>query len=440
MMKPQLTYQMKRKQIIALFISSFLVFSLQVIFNFYKKQSSTNPVLLNNIAFVSTKNDALPLSPFNPNMLDAKGWAKLGFTEKQITTILKYKEIVGGNFSSKAQLKKCYAISDDKFESLAPFILLDETSPNHFVSSTKHSKTLNIKGKFNPDYFSQQDWQSMGFSEKQAAAILKYKNYLGGSFVSLEKLQDCFIINDAQFTQLKPYILLPEKTPASFKNFDHSKKPAISYQKFDPNLLSSTEWQKLGFSEKQAQVIVNYRDKNLKGSFRSLEDFKSCFVISEEKFNEMKSFITLNPDNFKTSNIAKIEKQYQQTDFANIDLNKITFKQLIEFGFDEKAAGSFVGFRKKLGGFVNHQQMLDTYNIDKELMQKLINTCKLNTDDVQKYSLVDAPEEWLKSHPYFKYSADKIIFYRISYSNDDKIWKNLKLKPEYETRMRWYVK
>ncbi|WP_300670161.1 helix-hairpin-helix domain-containing protein [Soonwooa sp.] len=429
---------MRRKQIIALIISSLFVLSLQILFHFYKNHYSDNAQKLENLTFVPINNSAKSLASFNPNNLNLKDWQDLGFSEKQASTILKYKDLVGGNFKSKEQLKKCYAISEEKYKELEAYILLENSDASFTSTKTKFSKNLNINGKFNPDQLSQLDWQKMGFSEKQAAAILKYKSYLGGSFVSKEKLKDCFIINDEQFSQMKPFLILPDKTSDNFKTFAKPKKE-IHYQNFDPNLLDITGWKNLGFTEKQAQVIVNYRDKNLKGSFHSLEDFKSCFVISEEKFNDLKNYIVLNPNNFKTSNSEKIIAK-QETDFSKLDLNKITFKQLIEFGFDEKAAGSFIGFRKKLGGFANTQQMLDTYNIDKDLMQKLINTCKFSTDDVQKYTLVEAPEEWLKNHPYFKYSADKIIFYRTTYPNDEKIWKFLKLKPEYETRMRWYTK
>ncbi|WP_313030545.1 helix-hairpin-helix domain-containing protein [Soonwooa sp.] len=437
-MKTQFSYQIRRKQIIALLISSLFLLSLQITFHFYKNQFSKSSENIENLTFAPTEKIQKSITPFNPNDLHIEDWQDLGFSEKQASTILKYKDLVGGNFISKEQLKKCYAISDEKFKELEAFILLENKESTEKSSHSKIAKNLNINGKFNPDKLSQQDWQNMGFSEKQAAAILKYKNYLGGSFVSKEKLKDCFIINDEQFSQMKPYLLLPEKTPDNFKAFAKTKTE-IKYKNFDPNLLEIDDWKKLGFSDKQAQVIVNYRDKNLKGSFRSLEDFKSCFVISEEKFNDLKAHIILNPNNFKTTNSEKIIAK-QETDFSKLDLNKITFKQLIEFGFDEKAAGSFIGFRKKLGGFMNTQQMLDTYNIDKDLMQKLINTCKFSTDDVQKYTLVEAPEEWLKNHPYFKYSADKIIFYRTTYPNDEKIWKFLKLKPEYETRMRWYTK
>ena len=98
-----------------------------------------------------------------------------------------------------------------------------------------------------------------------------------------------------------------------------------------------------------------------------------------------------------------------------------------------------LGFRKKLGGFMKAQQLVDTYEIDKSLAEKLISTVKLNTDQVQKYSLTDAPEAWLKSHPYFKYSAEKILFYRISNPDSKKILKFLKLKPEYENQMKLYL-
>lgn len=437
-MKSNLAFDFRKRQFYALFIIGIILLSIKLSLTFLTKPFSPPFLELN---FEKKQVENIFLSEFNPNNLNEKDWEKLGFSEKQVSTILKYKQIVGGQFTSKAQFKKCYAISEEKYNQLEPYILLESNSKAGF-SKSYSDKKLNIIEKFNPDQLSQNDWQVMGFSEKQAAAILKYKQYLGGSFVSKEKLKECFMINDTQFSQMSPFLILPNKTPDNYRSFaKFSNKEKVQYKKFDPNLLDFEAWKQLGFSDKQALTIVNYRDRNLRGSFKTLEDIKACFVISEDKFNEMKPYIVLDPNHFKSNSGEKIaSKTPQQTDFSTIDLNKISFKQLIEFGFDEKAAGSFIGFRKKLGGFMNKQQMLDTYNIDKELMEKLINTCKFSTDDVQRYTLVDAPEDWLKNHPYFKYSAEKIIFYRISNPDDQKIWKYLKLKPEYETRMRWYVK
>lgn len=407
------------------------------------------------------------LQEFDPNNLDENGWKKLGFSEKQVATILKYKNIVGGEFTSKAQLKKCYSISEEKFNELEPYILLPENTKNSYESGKYRSfhnsnprsfekKELKIPGKFNPDHCSTTDFVKMGFTEKQAHSILKYKQYLGGSFLSKEKFKDCFIISEENFRKMEPYLLLPEKTPENYIAKTHYKsnstdKEKFSYEKFDPNITDLEGWQKLGFSEKQAQVIVNYRDRNLKGSFKNLDEIARCFVISEEKFEELKPYIVLNPDNLKTNALQKTgnasfvsnskseSAPEAKTDFAKTDLNQITFKQLLEFGFDEKSAGMILNYRKKLGGFVSRQQIVDTYDIDKELAQKLVAVARLDHSKVPKYTLVSAPEEWLKTHPYFKYSADKIIYYRISYPDDKKIWKFLKTKPEYEARMRLYL-
>ncbi|WP_083988397.1 helix-hairpin-helix domain-containing protein [Chryseobacterium arthrosphaerae] len=405
----------------------------------YQSYTSRNKEPFPDVKFIVAAPVSENLSAFDPNTLNHEQWQKLGFSEKQVSTILKYKDIVGGKFVSKEQLKKCYAISEEKFAILAPFILLPENTGNNPARAFKsfEKRSISVTGKFNPDLYSEQDWVKMGFSEKQAEAILKYKKYLGGSFVSKEKFKECFIISSEHYSKLEPYLLLPVNTPAEFRNSirNTSFKEKIRYTYFDPNLLDTEGWKALGFSEKQAVTIVNYRDRNLKGSFKSPEDLQKCFVISTEKFQELKPYIKINP-----AADRKQELKQEKTDFSKTDLNTITFRQLLEFGLDEKSAGSIIGFRKKLGGFVYKQQIMDTYNIDKELVQKLISIAPLDASGVPKYSLTEAPEEWLKNHPYFKYSADKIIYYRISNPDDRKIWKFLKLKPEYETRMRWYVK
>ncbi|TXF77721.1 helix-hairpin-helix domain-containing protein [Chryseobacterium sp.] len=420
---------------------------------YYRNDSTAQNTPPTALHFVEKNQKAF--TKFNPNDLEQTQWMEMGFSEKQAATILKYKDLLGGNFSSKAELKKCYVISEEKFSEMEPYLLLPETSTGNkayysssFGNYQKERKTrLQIPGKFNPDHFSAVDFEKMGFSEKQAAAIIKYKNYLGGSFLSKEKFSECFVISEENFRQMAPYLLLPEKAPVqarpAFTKYSYPEKEKITYQVFDPNVIGAEDWKALGFSEKQTQVILNYRERNLKGSFKSLEDIKNCFVISEEKFEELKPFIRLNVETMKKTtpeSSSKLAENAVKTDFSKVDLNQITYRQLIEFGFDEKSAGMMIGFRKKLGGFVNTKQIVETYDIDKDLAQKLISTAFLDDSKVQKYTLVDAPAEWLQNHPYFKYSADKIIYYRTSNPDEKKIWKFLKLKPEYEARMRLYLK
>jgi len=442
-MNPKLPFQIRKRQILSLAIFGIFIIFFQFAFSYYKKNQHIETP---KITFITPKTEKIILTDFNPNDLDGSQWKNLGFTEKQIKTILKYKEIVGGNFKSKEQFKKCYALTPEKYEQLKNYILLPENNSDFKNNQSNYKpyekKKLNIKGKFNPDSYSQKDWENLGFSEKQASAILKYKNYLGGSFISKEKLKECFMINDEQFAQMLPYLILQDKTPENLaQKFEKKKEKEVVKinHYFDPNELNEQQWQELGFSEKQAISILKYRDKILKGSFKSLEDIQKCYMIPSEKFEEMKPWIKLSVAN-KPKQTEEKTTVAEKTDFAKINLNQITFKQLQEFGFTEKDSAGILAFRKKLGGFINKNQLLETYEIDRALGEKLIYVAKLDNSDVAKYSLVDAPEDWLKKHPYFRFSADRIIFYRISYPDDKKIWKYLKLKPEYEEKMRLYIK
>lgn len=403
----------------------------------------------------STTSADIKLKNFDPNSLDKNGWISIGFSEKEANTILNWKDVLGGNFSNKEQLKKCYAISDEKYSQIESYILLPENKtknyqnnkyPQYSPQAYTPKNQVKVSKKFNPDLYSANDWQNLGFSERQAESIVKYKNYLGGSFISKEKLKECYMISPENYAKLEPYLLLPETSATSSAYNSNSKtknstKQTINYSAFNPNELGVEGWMNLGFSEKQAMVIVNYRDKNLRGSFKNLEEIKKCFVISEEKFEEIKPYIILKEvvadSNTPKSETVRSEKS--NINFANIDLNEISADQLQDFGFDKRAANGFVSFRKNLGGFVDKNQIYETYGIDRELAEKLVNIAPLNSNKVPKYTLSNAPESWLKTHPYFKYSADKIIYYRISNPDDKKIWKFLQSKPEYEAKMRMYL-
>ena len=433
-MKARLPFQMKRNQFIGLGILGLIILLVHLGIYYLKNKKEEKPVL---VEFVDkTEQQNVVLSEFNPNDLSAEEWQELGFSERQVKTILKYKDIVGGKFISKEQLAKCYAISPEKFAELEPFILLPKVK-NEFQKNTFRKRELNISGKFNPDFYTEKDWVKLGYSEKQAVAIIKYKNYLGGSFRSKEKFKECFIISDEDYLRLAPYLLLPEKEEK--KESLVSNK--IKYNYFDPNVLDLEGWKNLGFSEKQAQVILNYKERNLRGSFKNLEDIQKCFVISADKFLELKPWIKIKEQEQKsiTEELSK-PKEIHKTDFSKIDVNQITFKQLVEFGFDEKSAASFLGFRRKLGGFVDKKQILETYNISQDLAKKLIEITNLDAFKIQKHSLKDAPEDFLKNHLYFRRYGDKIIFFRITYPEEKEIFKKIKATPEEVAKMKLYLK
>ncbi|MDX8569772.1 helix-hairpin-helix domain-containing protein [Elizabethkingia sp. HX XZB] len=416
---------MRKKQFIGLTVLGFLVLILEISFHFYKKYKAQQPS--HAIEFIPVGKFTPALEAFNPNNLNREQWEKLGFTTKQATTILNYKEkICNGSFTSKKQLSECFAISKNKFAELSPYILLPETITHKKPEYKKKYKRLTIRGKFNPDSYTLQDWFNLGFSERQSESILKYKKYLGGSFQSKEKFKECFIISEEQYLQLAPFLLLPQQK-ATDKTLIKGLKPKNT---FDPNTLTIQEWKDLGFSERQVQGILNYKEKILKGSFKTLTDFQKCYMISAEKFEELKPWIRITQP--VTTPIS--------SQITELDLNTISFRQLRDFGFEDKAAASLLGFRKKLGGFAQKEQILETYNIDKDLALKLIQEARLDISKVNKIDILTAEEPALKGHPYFRFYADKIIFYRTSLSDKNDILKRLNAKPKDLEKILWYLK
>ena len=251
------------------------------------------------------------LRPFNPNDLPKQGWEKLGFTPKQSEVIMKYKQMLGGQFESKEQIRKCFVVSDEMYQILDPYILLPEKSKSDLKNDKyQAAKKINYT-RFNPNNYSEKDWVKIGFTPKQAEVILKYKKIVGGEFQSKEQLKKCFVISDEKYAEMQPYINLPEKLENKFVSKDKeivesatstnnspnqlkSNQPKVEIsEKFNPNDLDLEGWTKLGFTEKQAQTILNFK-RSLGGKFKDAKTLSRSYVISEEKFKEMEPYLVFD--------------------------------------------------------------------------------------------------------------------------------------------------
>ncbi|NAW52135.1 hypothetical protein GNY06_12385 [Elizabethkingia argentiflava] len=418
---------MRKKQWLGLTAIGFFILVLELCFYCYKKSKILQPE--EEAKLIPLVAEPLLLSKFNPNDLTYKEWIKLGFTPKQAQSILNYKEkACKGSFISPKQLEACFAISSEKFAELKPYLILPLHNSFNKPPTTLHkNRSLKVTTPFNPDLYTIRDWMNLGFSERQAKFILKYKKSLGNSFLSKEKFRKCFIINEHEYQQLAPFLLLPERI--------NKPQPLNSSTKlnklFDPNDLDLASWQRLGFSEKQARGILSYKEKILKGQFKSLEDVQKCYLISSEKFSLLKSWI-----HFKETTDTDVISTINE----NLDLNSISFQQLRDFGFDKKTAARLISFRRSLGGFVRKEQVWEIYDIDENLAQKLIQTMELNPKKVQKIDLLTTNEVALKKHPYFRSYAQKILFYRLSFPKRSDLLKKLNAKPEHLEKIQWYLK
>jgi len=171
---------------------------------------------------------------------------------------------------------------------------------------------------------------------------------------------------------------------------------------FNPNNLPAEDWQRLGFSEKQAKVIKNFESKG--GKFRSKEDVKKMFCISDSDYKRIEPYISI-PVNTDT-----IRKKYVRpvvmVDIGTADSIELTDLKGIGPGY----ARRIYNYRDHLGGFLKKEQLLEVWGMSDSLYQTLLpNICLKDSTNIRKVNLNSADFNTLRIHPYIGYQLASII-------------------------------
>lgn len=145
--------------------------------------------------------------------------------------------------------------------------------------------------------------------------------------------------------------------------------------RFNPNTATVEELVRLGFSDKQAASIYNYRKKG--GRFRRKEDFAKSFVVSDEIYRRLESFIDI-----------------PLTDINRAD--SAAFDALP--GIGPYFAAKMVEQRRRLCGYSNPEQLLDIYNFGEDRYSKLKDLVCCSPP--RPYPLWSLPADSLRHHPY----------------------------------------
>ncbi len=165
---------------------------------------------------------------------------------------------------------------------------------------------------------------------------------------------------------------------------------------FDPNNVSVTDLQRLGFSEKQALSIDAYRKKG--GRFRRNSDFAKSYVVSDSVFARLEPYIR----------IPKLD--INAADSAAFDALP---------GIGGHFASKMVEYRERLHGYSYPEQLMDIRNFDEERYQGLSDLITVGPSE--PYALWTLPGEQLAEHPYIgsRAAAHGIVLFRENHRAED---------------------
>ena len=196
---------------------------------------------------------------------------------------------------------------------------------------------------------------------------------------------------------LSPRTGLPTGTVIERRNAPHSPR-AEAYRRatrrvesfrFNPNTVSVEDLIRLGFSDKQAQAIDNYRTKG--GRFRRKADFAKSYVVADSVFRRLERFI----------------------DIPKVDLNRADSAALDALpGIGPWFAARIVSYRAELGGYSYPEQLMDIYRFDREKYDALSDLVFCSPP--APFALWSLPADSLRLHPYIRsaQAARSIVLFR----------------------------
>ncbi len=160
---------------------------------------------------------------------------------------------------------------------------------------------------------------------------------------------------------------------------------------FNPNTATVDELCRLGFTEKQAQSIDNYRKKG--GRFRRKEDFAKSYVVSDSVYRRLEPYV----------------------DIPKTDLNRADSSDFDALpGIGGWFASKMIEHRKALGGYSYKEQLMDIYRFEIEKFMALEDLVEVGDEYVTPYGLWTLPADSLRMHPYIGNfeTAKAIVLYR----------------------------
>jgi len=242
------------------------------------------------------------LFPFDPNLLDAGGWEKLGIRPKTIGIIQNYLS-KGGRFRRASDLEKIYGLRADEAARLMPYVRIKNELTTSFeypsrmrtnnITYRQYSETKNDhdnrkysnkqysapKSRYQPFDINAADTTMFialpGIGQKLASRIIQFREKLGG-FYKIQQVAEVYGLQDTIYQLIQPYLLLsdPVLRKIDINNVELDSLNAHPYIQF-----------------LEARAIIAYRKQH--GSFTEINQLLNINILSREWLDKLIPYLEL---------------------------------------------------------------------------------------------------------------------------------------------------
>ncbi len=215
----------------------------------------------------------------------------------------------------------------------------DNNNPNF---DPTEAVTVNLQ-PFDPNQLTYQTARQLGLPARTAHTI---ENFLqkGGKFYKKEDLKKIYVLSEADYQRLEPYIQIPAKDtkpsntqtaeiPTTYSSSGKARQPTKVSKPININTSDTTQWQQLkGIGSGYARQIVKLRSQL--GGFATKEQLKEVYGMTPELYSQIEPYLQG----------AGTVKQ--------ININKATADEMKTHPYIKyKLADAIVKYRQQHGGY-----------------------------------------------------------------------------------------
>lgn len=221
--------------------------------------------------------------PFNPNELTVDEARRLGLSDYQIRMIHNY-VAKGGRFYTKDDFTKIYAINEQDFIRLSPYINLKERNDRKesaFKPTTGESNYIQPVAQFlielnATDSLELQELRGIG--PVFASRIIRFRDLIGG-FYTNSQLLEVYGMDEERFRNIQ----------------DNIYADSTKVNKININTVSYQELSKHPYvSAKKANAIVQYRNQH--GNYLQDSELLNIEIINEEFLRKIVPYLSFTDD------------------------------------------------------------------------------------------------------------------------------------------------
>lgn len=217
----------------------------------------------------------IPSNPFDPNEYSFEDWKAIGFSDKQVHTILNYQQS-GGEFKVKEDVKKLYVVDDNLYSKLYDLIdLPDSIGTNKNRNSTRKPKVKrDIQINVNTATIEQLK-EVEGIGPFFAEEIVKLREGYGGIH-DLNQLLEIYRMDEEKLSLVKENFIIKRADIKKININKATRKELNNHKEISWNVANS---------------IVSMRETH--GQFKRIDDLLKSVLIDQKKLKKLKPYLTI---------------------------------------------------------------------------------------------------------------------------------------------------